>query len=140
MAADGGFREGGQSFADEIPGADVGRRRRAGRLADRLLVDDHQLAESLESGKRREGRLAFVRDGGERFLAREAILLLRDGRADRRCEQVGDQRGLAGAGHAAHDRQAADGDLHVEALEVAQRGVLEADPLGGRPFAGDRTA
>ena len=80
-----------------------------------------------------------MRDGGERFLAREAVLLLRDRRADRRGEEVGHQRGFAGAGDAAHDRQAADGDLHVEALEVAQRSILEADPFGRRAFAGDRS-
>ena len=140
MSADRGFRQGGEALADEIPGADVGRRGRARRLADRFLVDDHQLAEAFEAGERGEGGLAQMGDRPERFLAREAVLLLGDGRANRGREQVGDQRGLTGAGHAAHDGQAADGDLDVEALEVAERSVLQPDPLGRGAFAGDRSA
>jgi hypothetical protein len=69
-----------------------------------------------------------VGDHAKRLLAREAILLLRDGRADRGREQVGHQGGFARAGNAADDGQAAGGNRDIEALEVAQRSLLEADP------------
>ena len=88
------------------------------------MVDDHQLAETFEARQTSEGRLALIRDDSEGFLARQAILLLADSRTDRRSKEVGDEGGFTRTRDAADDGESSDGDLDIEALEVAECRVL----------------
>ena len=140
VSADRGFGQRREALADQVPGADVRRWRRARRLADRLLVDDHQLAEGLQASEVVERGFAAVGDDVRGFLAVQAVLLLGDRQLGCGRDQVGHQRALARAGDAADDREAAGREGDVEVLEVAERSLLQADPILGGFLARDGPA
>src|SRR5881296_2704962 len=96
--------EGGVELPDLVERLDVGHGVRARRPADRLLVDQADPLHVLEAG---EG----VVDAGRRELGLERA---RDGAVER----VVDERGLAGARHAADDRERVERNPDRHVLEV----------------------
>ena len=104
----------GEALADRVERADVARRIRARRPADRRLVDEHDLVDEIGAAK------LAVR---ARRLGRLALRL-----PERGVQDVLHQRRLAGAGHAGHADEAVQREGDVDALQVVLGRAAELDP------------
>ena len=118
VAARLGLGQAGEPFADRREGADIGRRVRARRAADRRLVDVDDLVEMLQA-------LDALERGG---VLERAVELARDGLVER----VDDERRLAAAGDAGDAGEGAERDLGGDVLQVV---AARADELQHARFA-----
>src|SRR5690606_630408 len=100
------------------------RRIRAGRLADRRLVDEHDVRELLGADDRvvRAGRIA--RAAGE---LHEPLV-----------EHVLDERRLPGAADAGHADEPAERNPDVDPLQVVLGRAADLEPTLGRPGVANR--
>ena len=124
VAADARLGGAGVDAADLVPEADVGRRARARRLADRRLIDFEHPVEVLRARAPRRSRAgrparraAPARAAAAPFSPSEALQV--------RVQHVARHGRLAGTGHAGDHHQAAERDAHVDAAHVVQRDALE---------------
>src|SRR5690606_2307760 len=109
------FGHGGEEFANKREHAGVGGRVRPRRAPDGALVDIDDFVEVFE---------AFDRVVRTRAVA--SAMQHVGGFFD---EDLGDERGLAGARHAGHGDELAEGDLDVDVLEVVLAGAADDELL-----------
>ena len=116
----------GEQLADVVEHAGVGGRVRAGRAADRRLVDVDDLVDLVEA---LDGLVAAGRRA-------RAVDLLHQ----RPEEDVVDERGLARARHAGDGDEGAERELDVDVLEVVLAGAAhdELAGVGGAALLGHR--
>ena len=115
VAAQTRLRDAGEQLADRREQADVGRRVRARRPADRALVDLDDLVDVLGALERvvRADRLArAVQLAGERPV-----------------EDLGDERALAAARHAGDGDERPERDTQVEVAQVVLAGAADPELL-----------
>ena len=116
VAAGAGLLGLGVEVADDVEEADVGRRVRPRRAADRRLVDVDDLVQVLEALDALVGARAHPR----------AVQLVRDGLV----EDLVDQRRLARAGHARDRGERAERHLDGHVLEVVLARADDLDVAG----------
>ena len=121
-----GLRRGGEKVADVVEEARIGGGVGARRLADGALVDADDLVEVLDT---LEAVAAAGPHPGTVQLSGQRLV-----------DDLVDEAGLAGAGHAGDAGKGAEGDVHIDAPEVVLPAAedLEAVAVAGPPHGGDR--
>ena len=127
VATDLGLARLGEETTDPVEDPGVGRGVGPGGPADRALIDVDDLVEVLETG---DGLVAARDLAGAVELVGEHLV-----------EDVVDERGLARAGDPGDGDEGAEGEAHVDAVEVVLTGPLDRDlPTGLTRTAGHREA
>ena len=109
ITADLGSRQTAEKIPDRPKDTGVRGGVRAGRAANRTLVDDHHLVEGLVTQNPAMG---------SRYLLRPVELT-----RQRTVQDIVDQSGLATSGNPCHHREETDGKSDSQVLQIVLRGV-----------------